>query len=83
MVPKLAGAFSAIRRGIHLAQAAYPQRLKRVHVVGAAPFFFSSLQLMRSCVNEKVRRRVSAGTTRIICVILFIFLFHNFNATLR
>lgn len=60
MVPKIAGAFGAIRRGIHLAQSAYPQRLKRVHVVGVPPYLVAPLQLMRSCVNEKVRRRVRA-----------------------
>ncbi|KOB78635.1 CHOp24 [Operophtera brumata] len=41
-----------------LAQAAYPQRLKRVHVVGASPFLASSLELMKSFVNEKVKKRV-------------------------
>ncbi|XP_049879158.1 alpha-tocopherol transfer protein-like [Pectinophora gossypiella] len=57
LVARVAAAFGPIRRAIQLAQAAYPQRLKRVHVVGAPPFLASSLQLMRSCVNEKVRRR--------------------------
>ncbi|KAG6446843.1 retinol-binding protein pinta [Manduca sexta] len=57
LVPRVAAAASAIRRGIQLAQSAYPQRLKRIHVVGAPPFLASSLQLMRSCVNEKIRRR--------------------------
>lgn len=57
LVPRVATAVGAIRRGIHLAQAAYPQRLKRVHVVSAPPFLASTLQLMRSFMNEKVRRR--------------------------
>lgn len=57
-------AASAVRRSIYLAQAAYPQRMKRIHVVGARPFLASSLQLMRSCVNEKVRNRVSILRTK-------------------
>lgn len=89
MVPKIAGAFGAIRRGIHLAQAAYPQRLKRVHVVGAPPYLVSPLQLMRSIVNEKVRRRVRADSvsndTQILracmctCVIILLSQFYMCN----
>ncbi|XP_059052351.1 retinol-binding protein pinta-like [Achroia grisella] len=54
---RVMAAANVVRRSIHLAQAAYPQRLKRIHVVGAPTLFASSLQLMRSCVNEKIRRR--------------------------
>ncbi|KAG7303547.1 hypothetical protein JYU34_012076 [Plutella xylostella] len=57
IVSRVASAITAIRRGIHLAHAAYPQRLKRNHIVGAPAFLASSLQLMRSCMNEKVKRR--------------------------
>ncbi|KAJ0173063.1 hypothetical protein K1T71_011239 [Dendrolimus kikuchii] len=57
LVTRVAAAASAIRRGIQLAQAAYPQRLKRIHVVGAQSFLASSLQLMRSCVAEKIKKR--------------------------
>ncbi|KAL0818273.1 hypothetical protein ABMA28_008763 [Loxostege sticticalis] len=57
LAAKIMAAASAVRRSIYLAQAAYPQRMKRIHVVGARPFLASSLQLMRSCVNEKVRNR--------------------------
>ncbi|XP_037872374.1 alpha-tocopherol transfer protein-like [Bombyx mori] len=57
LVARVAAAAGAIRRGIQLAQAAYPQRLKRIHVVGAPTFLASSLQLMRNCVNEKIKRR--------------------------
>ncbi|XP_026740886.1 alpha-tocopherol transfer protein-like [Trichoplusia ni] len=57
VVAHVAAAANAVRRAIQLAQAAYPQRLKRIHVVGSPPFLASSLQLMRSCVNEKIRRR--------------------------
>ncbi|KAM3963786.1 alpha-tocopherol transfer protein-like [Aphomia sociella] len=57
LAARVMAAANAVRRSIHLAQAAYPQRLKRIHVVGAPYVFASSLQLMRSCVNEKIRRR--------------------------
>lgn len=57
LAAKVMAAAGAVRRSIYLAQAAYPQRLKRIHVVGARPFLASSLQFMRSCVNEKIRRR--------------------------
>ncbi|XP_075983964.1 alpha-tocopherol transfer protein-like [Anticarsia gemmatalis] len=57
IVAHVAAAVNAIRRGIQLAQAAYPQRLKRIHVVSSPPFLASSLALMRNCVNEKIRRR--------------------------
>ncbi|XP_063541516.1 alpha-tocopherol transfer protein-like [Cydia strobilella] len=57
LVARVAAAAGTVRRGIHLAHAAYPQRLKRIHVVGAPSFIASSLQLMRSCMNEKVKRR--------------------------
>ncbi|CAH0696791.1 unnamed protein product [Spodoptera exigua] len=57
VVAHVAAAANAVRRSIQLAQAAYPQRLKRIHVVGAPPFLASSLALMRSCVNEKIKRR--------------------------
>ncbi|KAI5634056.1 CRAL/TRIO domain-containing protein [Phthorimaea operculella] len=57
LVARVAAAFGSIRRAIQLAHSAYPQRLKRIHVVNAPPFLASSLQLMRSCVNDKVRRR--------------------------
>ncbi|KAL4711844.1 hypothetical protein ACJJTC_006013 [Scirpophaga incertulas] len=57
LAAKLMAAANAVRRSIYLAQAAYPQRMKRIHVVGARPFLASSMQLMRSCVNEKIRRR--------------------------
>lgn len=53
----IAASVNAIRRSIHLAQAAYPQRLKRIHVIGCHSFFATSLALIRSCVNEKIRRR--------------------------
>lgn len=58
IVAHIAAAANAVRRAIQLAQAAYPQRLKRIHVVGSPPFLASSLQLMRNCVNEKIKRRV-------------------------
>lgn len=57
LAARVATAVSAVRRGTQLAQVAYPQRLKRIHVVGAPPFIMASLQLMRSFVNEKVRKR--------------------------
>nr|XP_013189581.1 unnamed protein product [Amyelois transitella] len=57
LAARVMAAANVVRRAIHLAQAAYPQRMKRIHVVGARPFLASSLQLMRSCVNEKIRRR--------------------------
>ncbi|KAF9417343.1 hypothetical protein HW555_005559 [Spodoptera exigua] len=59
VVAHVAAAANAVRRSIQLAQAAYPQRLKRIHVVGAPPFLASSLALMRSCVNEKIKRRIN------------------------
>lgn len=58
IVAHVAAAINTIRRAIHLAQAAYPQRLKRIHVVGSPPFLASTLALTRNCVNEKIRRRV-------------------------
>ncbi|KAI8442219.1 hypothetical protein MSG28_005800 [Choristoneura fumiferana] len=58
LVGRVAAAAGAVRRGIHLAHAAYPQRLLRIHVVGAPPFIASTLQLMRSCMNEKIKRRL-------------------------
>ncbi|XP_053617419.1 alpha-tocopherol transfer protein-like [Plodia interpunctella] len=57
LVARVMAATNAVRRSIHLAHAAYPQRMKRIHVVGARPFLASSLQLIRSCVNEKIRSR--------------------------
>ncbi|XP_045503667.1 alpha-tocopherol transfer protein-like [Colias croceus] len=57
MAAYVAAAANSVRRSIYLAQAAYPQRMKRIHVVGAAGLVASSLNLMRSCVNEKVRKR--------------------------
>lgn len=57
IVAHVAAGANALRRSIQLAQAAYPQRLKRIHVVGSPPFLASSLALVRSCVNEKIRRR--------------------------
>lgn len=57
IVAHVAAAANAVRRSIQLAQAAYPQRLKRIHVVGSPPFLASSLALMRNCVNEKIKRR--------------------------
>ncbi|CAB3220462.1 unnamed protein product [Arctia plantaginis] len=57
IVAHVAAAINTVRRAIHLAQAAYPQRLKRIHVVGSPPFLASSLALTRNCVNEKIRRR--------------------------
>uniref|UniRef100_S4NR01 Cellular retinaldehyde-binding protein n=4 Tax=Pararge aegeria TaxID=116150 RepID=S4NR01_9NEOP len=50
-------AAGAVRRSIHLAQAAYPQRMRRIHVVGAPSLIASSINLMRSCVTEKIRKR--------------------------
>ena len=55
---RVAASASAVRRSIQLAQAAYPQRMRRIHVVGAPSLVASSLNLMRSCVNEKIRKRV-------------------------
>ncbi|XP_045453863.1 retinol-binding protein pinta-like [Melitaea cinxia] len=54
---RVAAAAGMVRRSIQLAQAAYPQRMRRIHVVGAPALVASSLHLMRSCVNEKVRKR--------------------------
>ncbi|OWR54967.1 retinol-binding protein pinta-like [Danaus plexippus] len=54
---RVAAAAGAVRRSIQLAQAAYPQRMRRIHVVGAPALVASSLNLMRACVNEKVRKR--------------------------
>ncbi|CAK1541617.1 unnamed protein product [Leptosia nina] len=57
MAAYVAAGANAIRRSIYLAQGAYPQRMRRIHVVGAPGLVASSLNLMRSCVNEKVRNR--------------------------
>ncbi|XP_045771122.1 alpha-tocopherol transfer protein-like [Maniola jurtina] len=57
LATRVAMAAGAVRRSIHLAQAAYPQRMRRIHVVGAPSLIASSINLMRSCVNEKVRKR--------------------------
>ncbi|XP_068623720.1 alpha-tocopherol transfer protein-like [Battus philenor] len=56
-VARIAAAANAVRRAIHLAHAAYPQRLRQIHVVGAPPLMASSLNFIRSCVNEKIRNR--------------------------
>ncbi|VVC88787.1 alpha-tocopherol transfer protein-like [Leptidea sinapis] len=53
----VAASANIVRRSIYLAQAAYPQRMKRIHVVGAPGIVSSSLNLMRACVNEKVKQR--------------------------
>ncbi|CAG9791431.1 unnamed protein product [Diatraea saccharalis] len=57
LVAKLLASANTVRRSVYLAQAAYPQRMKRIHVVGARPVVTSVIQLMRSCVNEKIKRR--------------------------
>ncbi|RVE50298.1 hypothetical protein evm_005133, partial [Chilo suppressalis] len=57
VVAKMLTAANTVRRSVYLAQAAYPQRMKRIHVVGARPVITSTIQFMRSCVNEKIRRR--------------------------
>ncbi|CAH0713761.1 unnamed protein product, partial [Brenthis ino] len=54
---RVAASASSVRRSIQLAQAAYPQRMRRIHVVGAPTLVASSLNLMRACVNEKIRKR--------------------------
>lgn len=59
IVSRVPPAITAIRRGIHLAHAAYPQRLKRIHVLGASPLMASTLQFIRSCTGEKIKKRVS------------------------
>ncbi|XP_014356300.2 retinol-binding protein pinta [Papilio machaon] len=57
LAARMAAAANSVRRAIHLAHAAYPQRMRRIHVVGAPPLIASSLNFIRSCVNEKIRRR--------------------------
>ncbi|CAH2052085.1 unnamed protein product, partial [Iphiclides podalirius] len=57
LAARVAAAASSVRRAIHLAHAAYPQRMRRIHVVGAPPLIASSLAFIRSCVNEKIRKR--------------------------
>ncbi|XP_041971529.1 alpha-tocopherol transfer protein-like [Aricia agestis] len=59
---RMAAAMTVIRRGIHLAHSAYPQRLRRIHVIGAPGVFAASLNLMKSWVNEKIRQRYLVHT---------------------
>ncbi|XP_072934443.1 alpha-tocopherol transfer protein-like [Epargyreus clarus] len=57
LAARVAAGANAVRRSIHLAQTAYPQRMRRIHVVGAPALVASSINFMRSCVNEKIRKR--------------------------
>ncbi|GBP74874.1 Alpha-tocopherol transfer protein-like [Eumeta japonica] len=57
IVAHVASAANALRRGVQLAHAAYPQRLKCVHVFAAPAFLASTIQLLRSFMSETIRRR--------------------------
>ncbi|CAG5044224.1 unnamed protein product [Parnassius apollo] len=57
LTARIASAANSVRRAIHLAHTAYPQRMRRIHIVGAPPLIASSINFIRSCVNEKIRRR--------------------------
>ncbi|KAJ1520158.1 hypothetical protein ONE63_004374 [Megalurothrips usitatus] len=46
-----------LKKALGLAQNAYPQRLKEIHVINAHPFVNRGINLIRSFLNEKMRNR--------------------------
>ncbi|XP_034231247.1 alpha-tocopherol transfer protein-like [Thrips palmi] len=55
MVLKHAG--SLLKKALTLAQTAYPQRLKEIHIINAHPFVNRGINLFRSFMKEKMRNR--------------------------
>lgn len=48
---------SLLKKALSLAQGAYPQRLKEIHIINAHPFVNKSINLFRSFMKEKMRNR--------------------------
>ncbi|KAK3910648.1 Alpha-tocopherol transfer protein-like [Frankliniella fusca] len=48
---------SMLKKVLSLAQGAYPQRLKEIHIINAHPFVNKGINLFRSFMKEKMRNR--------------------------
>lgn len=52
----------SLKKALNIAQEAYPQRLKEIHIINAPPFITRVINFARQLMKEKMRNRVSEVT---------------------